>query len=112
MCRIQSIFGLMSRQIIEPQALDVKFFHDYAYEYRVKIRAEILETREIRKKLAACRNLLERHRMNMELDCCYNNLDQLWSVYRSVTREAWRLDHIYHQNLESRVERVVLKKSA
>lgn len=106
MTNIANIFGLQSRQIIEPQLLDVKFFHDQTYLWRARVRLHLHEVRRSRVKLAESRILAERHLLNMELAGLCSNFCNLWEIYRTVTREAWRLDEDYRAGLEQRMRRL------
>ncbi len=105
MSKIQSIFGLQSRQIVEPQIFDVKMLHDQVALWRTRVRSQLLEYRKTKAELAQARFLMQRHYLNLELAGHQTTLKGLWEIYRAVTGEAWNLDRQYHENLDRRCER-------
>lgn len=109
---IQSIFGLQARQIVEPQYLDVKLFHDQTVLWRTRCRLLLVECRSTKRMLEQSRFLTERHYLNMELSGIHNNFKGLWQIYRTVSREAWRLDALYRKNLDRRLEVLCGKATA
>lgn len=111
MSQIQSIFGLQARQIIEPQFLDVKLFHDQTVVWRTRARIILTDYRRVKRELAKARYLSERHYLNMELAGIQDNFRGIWEIYRTVSREAWRLDNLYRENLDKRLDRLKQKSA-
>ena len=108
MSTIQTIFGLQSRQLIEPQLFDVKLLHDQTALWRAKVRGCVIECRVLRDQISASRHLSERYYLGMVLESEEQAVRTAWQVYRSVSRAANALHGRYLENLEKRIRKLGL----
>lgn len=106
MSDIQTIFGLLSRQIIEPQLLDVKLLHDETAYWRARARIVIADLRLVRRELAACRCLIHRRQLTAQLVGHKVVFTSFFGIYRQTRRLAWEMDDLYRANLERRARRL------
>jgi hypothetical protein len=112
MSDIQTIFGLIGRQVIEPQYVDVKLLHDETAWWRARTRGVVTDIRLVKRELAACRCLIQRRQLTAQLVGHKVVFTSFFGIYRQTRRVAWEMHDLYLANLERRAYKVLTENVA
>lgn len=106
MSDIQTIFGLIGRQIIEPQYVDVKQLHDETAYWRARTLGVVTDIKQVKRELAASRCLIQRRQLTAQLVGHKVVLTSFFGIYRQTRRAAWEMHDLYLANLELRAKKL------
>ncbi len=96
---VQSIFGLKSTQIFNPQVLDVKFMYDQREVIRLKAKKSIAKCRLQKERLGKSRDLVERRYLAIELEVAGQSVRNMFYLYRVLNKETQHIEEMFYKNL-------------
>lgn len=98
---MQSVYGLMSDDLIETSYFDTKIFNDVAKEWRDRCRKQCQSIRSERANLKACRDLYKRYQLKFKISYHEQALGTFWNVYKAAHRNNILIQVDYKAAFES-----------
>ena len=100
MSNVQSIFGLKSSQVFNPQVFDVKLLFDQRELVRLRAQKAIASGKMLKEQLGNCRDIAQRRVLYIELEVCLRDVCSLKALHSQIHKEALCIEKLFYKCLE------------